>query len=182
MVCHAVQKGKTKTPAQDRLQKIVKDRTAIAELLKNHTVDLKPTVKNVLPKNYYLHHESSNSQKSNVVVKCTNIVKPAQAAVGIVDCAKPADTIQLKWSNDFVPNENVSKIGPTTKKSVSFYLPENGLQSCQPKLQPSDIIKKGHDFQVQNRLKINNNSKIIGGKWLSFDLVFSTYTHTNQYL
>lgn len=180
LILYAVQKGKTKTPAQDRLQKIVKNdriaKIAVTELLKNHTIDLQPTEKNMLPKNY-LPYGSVNSLKSNVVVKFTNDVKPAQA-VGIVDCKKPAEATKIKWSNDFARNENVSKIGPTTfdaKKSVTFYLPENGLQTCQSKLQ-SDVIKKGHDFQVHNRLKINEHSKIIGGKWLSFDLIFGIHT------
>lgn len=194
---HVVQKGKTKTPAQDRLLKIVKnDRkavhwsTAVAELLKNHTVDLKPTVKNLLPKNYLA---SANSQKSSAVVKFTNDVKPAvQAVVGVVDCAKSTEPTQIKWPNDYARNENVSKIGPTmttfnAQKSVlfpsSFHLPANGLQACQPKLQSNNIIKKGHDFQVQNRLKINDYSKIIGGKWLSFDLIFGTHrTHTHHFI
>ena len=181
LIFYAVQKGKSKTPAQDRLTKVVKiDRTAVNELLKNHTIDSKSTVKSVLPKNYVLNG-AVNSLKSNIVV--ANDVKPAQASIGIVAQAKPAESNKIKWSNDFVRNGNFIEIVPTTfdaKKSAlypsSLYyfhhhsLPGNGLQTCQSNLQ-SHIIKKGHDFQVQNRLKINDNSKIIGGKWLSFDLI-----------
>lgn len=182
MIFHAVQKGKLKTPAQDRLQKIVKiEPTAVTDLLK--LVNLNPTVKNVLPKKYWPPGhapESVNSVKSNAVVKIANNVRPAQA-FGNVNCAKLTQANQIEWpklSNAFAPSENVSKIQATTitfdaAKSFAslFHLPGNGLQTCQLKSVQSDIIKKGHDFQVQNRLKINDNSKIIGGKSISIDFV-----------
>lgn len=185
---HAVQKVKSKTPAQDRLQKVVKvDPNAVTELLKSTTIDLKPIVKNVLPKNYLSAHGQSvgfvNSLKPSDIVKFVNDVKPRQA-VGNVERAKPAEPAnKIKWSNDFIRNDSIGKIVSTTKfdaatkpalasSSSSFHLPGNGSQTCQSKLQ-SDIIKKGHDFQVQNRLKINDNSKIIGGKWLFIFIRFN---------
>lgn len=167
---HAVQKSKSvkfKTPAQDRLKKIVKtDRTAVVKLLKDN-VNVQSTVKSVVTKKN-LPHGSVNSQKLNVIVNGINDVK-STAAVGIVSCAKPLEAAKFEWTNDFARNESVSKIGAVAfdaKKSAlvpSFYIPETGLLSCQMESEPY-IIKKGHDVQAQHRLKINDTSKIIGGK------------------
>lgn len=173
-----------KTPAQDRLQKIAnKNQTAVIDYLKD-MVDLKSTVKNVIPKRNLLH--GSDSLKSNVVGKFTNDGVMPTRALEFVDCAKTAEPTTIKWSNNFIENKSISKVGTTifdAKKSVLFpslfCLPENGLQTCPSKLE-SHIIKKGHDVEVQNHLKINDNSKIIGGKWLLFDMSPNkhSYTHT----
>lgn len=168
---YAVQKGKSvkfKTPAQDRLQKIVKkDRTAVVELL-NDMVDLKSTIKSVLPKQNF-PHGCGSSQKSKASGNgngSTKDIKPSQA---VVNCAKPHETANIGWTNYFGRNDGVSKIGTTAfhaKQSLlipSFCLPENGLQTCQSKSE-SNNIKKGHHVENQNRLKINDTSKIISGK------------------
>lgn len=178
LIFHTVQKDKLKTPAQDRLLKIKKTNpAAVADLLKNPTVDFKPAIKNVLPKNYSSCAvvNSGNSLKltaNETKVKFANAVQPAQAIGKTVSGADHTEENKIKWSN-----ENVSKIASTTTSDApasalaSFHLPGNGSQPCQSKSLHSDIIKKVEDVQVQNRLKINDNSKIIGGEWLSFDLI-----------
>lgn len=226
----AVLKNKAKTPAQDRLLKVVKsDPAAVADLLKNAMVDFKPAAKNVLPKNYITNvsvGKSGNTLKSTDAVKLAKDVQPARAAKKIVHYAP---LLERKWLGDFAPKENTSKIVSTITsdahkssflKPSSFHPPanskttstttsdtpngsvwvpssfhwsvnsktalttafdapkkfaivpaSNGSQTWQSKSSHSDIIKKGSNVLVQNRLKINDNSKIIGGKWLSFDLI-----------
>lgn len=180
----AVLKNKSKTPAQDRLLKIVKnDPAAVNDLPKNPMVDFKPAAKNVLPKSYSSNAsvvKSGDSLKSAGVAKFANDVQPAQVDGKIVHFAPLLEENKIKWSNDSAPNEKVSKIVSTTasdasKTSViapaSFHLSGNGSQACQSRALYSDFIKKGHNAPAQNRFKINDNSKIIGGKWLSFDLI-----------
>lgn len=143
------------------------------ESLKNHTVDLKQTVESVLPKNCLQQatviYAPRNLKKTSDVVKFANNVKPAQV-VGIVDCAKSSEISQIK---NLAQSKIVSKIELTAlnaKKSVSFpsssCLPGKGLPSTRQSKLQSDITKKSYDFKVQNRLKINDNSKKIGGKWV----------------
>lgn len=144
------------------------------DLLKSHMVDLKSTVKHVLTKKDDLTHGRTNALKSHGVAKCTNDVKlpPVQTATN-VNSEKSTEAKKIQWSNDFVRNESVSRIGMTNTFDANtialnptslFYRPENGLQTHQAEL-GAHPIKKGHDaVQAENCLKINGNSKIIGGK------------------
>lgn len=145
----------------------------MADLLKSHVVDLKSSAKHVLTQKDYWPRCS----QPNDLAKRTNDVKPPVQAVKMVDCEKSAEPKQTKWLDDFTRNDGASKIGPMTtlnakmfafnpSASSLIYRPENGLQTNQSKWDWHSM-KKGHDASVQNRLKINESSKRIGGKCVS---------------
>lgn len=165
----AVQKGasaKLKTSAQDRLAKIVKKvPTAVDDMLKESL--LESIDKCVLRTKEILPHASVNSHKPFAVASTTgsNGIKSARA-IRIVDSAKSVGTAQIGWTNHFARDEGIGKaeaIPIDAKKSAlfsSFCPPTNELQTRLT----THIMKKGHDTQAQNRFKMNDNSKIIGGR------------------
>lgn len=151
---------KSKTPAQDRLQKWVsKNKSVVAESFKE-CVNIKSSVSNV-PKFKALTTATHVPKLKSVIVKCTD-----------VDSVESKKVLESKGSIVTDVNERGKAIEkPLSDLSNFLPLPplkfslQNQMQSFQANLSTS-TVKKHYDTQVQSHLKINDKSKAIGGKYL----------------
>lgn len=154
-----VRKGKSKTPAQDRLQKYVgKNKAVIADSLKE-LVDTKSSVSH-LPRNKPSTIATHVPNVKSVIVKCTYV----GVAVDSVESKKKlenngsivTDVIQKAKSIE-MPLSDLSNFPPLNPKKFSI---QNQMQSST-----TDTTNNHWDTQVQSHLKINDKSRAIGGKY-----------------